>query len=119
MYIKQDMNGDIGALECYRLEVREVLELIKARYYKIESQAQELDLDIGNQLIRQWLNKLTTVSGEVQKAGIKEFERASSVKVEKTKVKLLAKPSININADFTDLNIIVSSACQFSDKEEE
>ena len=47
-YIEQDINDDIGAPERHRLEVREALELIKARYYKIKSQARELDLDIGD-----------------------------------------------------------------------
>ena len=119
MYIKQGIDNDIGTLERHWLETREALELIKAQYYKIESQAQELYLNISNQLIRQWLNKLITVSSEVWKASIEEFEHISDVKVEKTEVEFLAKPGININADFMDLNIIVSSACQFSDDKDE
>ena len=119
MYIKQGIDNDIGTLERHWLETREALELIKAQYYKIESQAQEPYLNISNQLIRQWLNKLITVSSEVWKASIEEFEHISDVKVEKTEVEFLAKPGININADFMDLNIIVSSACQFSDDKDE
>ena len=37
IYIEWGVDDEIGALERYRLEVRETLELIKARYYKIES----------------------------------------------------------------------------------
>ncbi|OCK91773.1 uncharacterized protein K441DRAFT_664348 [Cenococcum geophilum 1.58] len=65
IYIERGVDDEIGALERYQLEVRETLESIKARYYKIKSQARELHPDVGDQLIRWWLNKLTTVSGEV------------------------------------------------------
>ena len=54
----------------------------------------------------------TTVSGEVWKAGIEEFKRESSVKVERTQIERLAKPQIDINGGFIDPNVVVSSACQ-------
>ena len=74
---------------------------------------------MGDQLIRQQLNKLTTISGEVQKASIEEFKRESGVKVERTYIKQLAKPKIDINGGFINLNVVVSSACQpNSDKDE-
>ena len=85
--MEQGINNEIGAPERYQLEVYKTLELIKARYYRIEGQAQELHLDVGDQLIRWQLNKLTTISGEVQKASIEEFKRKSSVKVERTYIK--------------------------------
>jgi hypothetical protein len=61
---------------------------------------------------------ISTSSGKVWKAGIKEFKHISSVKVKKTEIKLLAKPGININANFIDLNVTVSSAYQFGNNKD-
>ena len=119
IYIERGINDEIGAPERHRLEVRETLESIKARYYGIEGQARELHPDVGDQLIRWWLNKLTTVSGEVWKAGIEEFERESGVKVERTHIERLAKPKMDINGGFIDSNVVVSSACQPGSDEDE
>ena len=82
-YIKQSINNEIGFPKCYWLTIQKTLKLIKAQYCKIKSQAQKLHPDIGDQLICQWLNKFIIVSGEVWKAGIKEFECESGVKVER------------------------------------
>ena len=53
----------------------------------------------------------TTVSGEVWKAGIEKFKRESGVKAERTQIKQLAKPQIDISGGFINLNIVISKLC--------
>ena len=40
-----------------------------------------------------------------------EFKRESGVQVERTQIERLAKPQMDINGGFIDLNVVISKLC--------
>ncbi|MBO0793899.1 MAG: hypothetical protein J2P36_23515 [Ktedonobacteraceae bacterium] len=62
-----------------RLEMREVLELIKSKHFELEEEASKMDVQQREQFINWWLRKLHTSTSGLFKACLEEFHNDSGL----------------------------------------
>jgi hypothetical protein len=58
VYFERDIDEDIGAPECRRLDMREVVEAMKERYYQIEEAVGDWEATRADNFIKLWIHKL-------------------------------------------------------------
>jgi len=70
IYWQKEFEDEIGAPPQQRLEVKEVCELIKAEYYKVEKLVAEMDGDVTPRYLEWWVGHLNDVMRGMYQQGV-------------------------------------------------
>ncbi|KAI9796654.1 MAG: hypothetical protein M1835_003450, partial [Candelina submexicana] len=81
-YYEREIEEEIGAPVRRRLDMREVLDSVKSRFYELEEQVAGLPFEEANRVMQWWIDSLDRVTGEVRKAGVEEFRQSHLHRVE-------------------------------------
>jgi hypothetical protein len=64
-YITRDIHVEVGAPARRKLEVREVLEQLRAAYYALEEGVTSLEPEVADNIVNYWINGLTVATGKL------------------------------------------------------
>jgi hypothetical protein len=74
-YINNGIENDIGAPARRKLQVREVLDGLLARYYDLEAETSAWPDDAQDEAIRSWLKDLDIITGSLRQVAVEQLKK--------------------------------------------
>ena len=73
-YINKKIENDIGAPAWQKLQIREVLDELLARYYDLETETETWSQNARNEAIRKWVKDLDSITGFLQQVAVQQLK---------------------------------------------
>ena len=73
-YINKGIENDIGAPARRKLQVREVLDGLLARYYDLETETETWPENARDEAIRKWIKDLDSITGSLRQVAVQQLK---------------------------------------------
>jgi hypothetical protein len=74
-YINKGIENDIGTPARQKLQVREILDELLARYYDLETETETWPDNAQDEAIRKWAKDLDSITGSLQQTAVGELKK--------------------------------------------
>jgi hypothetical protein len=75
-YINKGIENDIGAPARRKLQIREILDELLARYYDLETETETWPDNARDEAIRKWVKDLDSITGSLRQVAVEKLKRS-------------------------------------------
>ena len=103
-YINKKIENDIGAPAWQKLQIREVLDELLARYYDLETETETWSQNARNEAIRKWVKDLDSITGSLRQVIVQQLKEQHESKSQNAiETASLTQAATGIGFDYEEL----------------